>query len=140
MFVATSDEDVNRAVARSAARRHLFVNAAGDPEAGSIQMPALLRRGALLVAISTSGRSPGAARALRDDLARRFGREYSDYVAIIGAVRGRVLRCVGEGRDRRRRLRALLRAPILPLLRRGSAGAARAAARRAAGLTSRRAR
>ncbi len=136
VFAATSDEAVNNAVARAAWRRHLFVNVADDPEAGSLQMPALLRRGALVVAISTSGRSPGVARALRDDLARRFGSEYAAYVAIIGAVRGRLLRDVGDERERRRRLRALLRAPILPLLRRGSAGAARAAAWRAAGLAS----
>jgi len=133
VLAATSDLSVNRAVARAAARRRVFVNVADDPDSGSVQMPAIYRRGALLVAISTSGRSAGAARALRDDLARRLGPEYAAYVAILGGARARVLRSVSDRRERRRRLQALRRAPILPLLRRGAVAAARSVAWKAAG-------
>ncbi len=134
VVAATSDGAVNRAIARAARRRGLFVNVADDPVLGSLMMPAVLSRGPLRIAVSTSGESPALARALRDDLAHAFGAEYASYVRLVGEIRRR-LQAAGCGEaSMRRRYGRLLRAPLLDLLRRGRRAEARRAALRAAGL------
>lgn len=73
------------------------------------------------------------ARALRDDLAPRYGAEYGAYLTMIGALRRRLLATVSDRVERRHRYRRLLRAPLLPLLRDGRRAEARSLARTAAG-------
>jgi siroheme synthase-like protein len=133
-LAATSDPVTNRRVARDAGRLGLFVNVADDPGLCTLVMTAMLRRGDLLVAVSTAGQSPALARSLRDDLAVRIGPEYGEYVRIVGSIRRRLRASVGDPRDRARRLRRVLAAPLLARLRAGRRQEAWRAARRAAGL------
>ncbi|HEU4401597.1 MAG TPA: bifunctional precorrin-2 dehydrogenase/sirohydrochlorin ferrochelatase [Candidatus Polarisedimenticolia bacterium] len=135
VFATTSNPATNRAVARDAARRGIFVNVADDPSRCTLLVPAVLRRGALLLAVSTSGESPSLARALRDDLRRRLGPEYAAYVRILGGVRRLMRAAFADPVARERRARRLLKAPILPLLRTGRNAEARRAALRAVGLS-----
>ena len=51
-------------------------------------MPSLYRRGDLSIAVSTGGKSPAAARAIREDLEERYGREYAELTALLGAEQG----------------------------------------------------
>ncbi len=112
ILAATSDPATNRAVARAARRIGAFVGVADDPSLCTLFMPAVLRRGDLLVAVSTAGRSPGLARMLRDDLARRVGPEYASLVREVGSIRARLRRDIRDPRERARAIAELLRAPF----------------------------
>jgi uroporphyrin-III C-methyltransferase / precorrin-2 dehydrogenase / sirohydrochlorin ferrochelatase len=60
---------VNRAVARAAESRQLFVNAVDDTDSASAYLGAVLRKaGDVTAAISTAGRSPALAGLLREAL------------------------------------------------------------------------
>ena len=49
--------------------------------------PALVRRGDLLLTVSTNGRSPGLAARIRRQLAATFGAEWADRLSTIGRKR-----------------------------------------------------
>ena len=134
VIAATDRPGVNAAVAREARRRGLFVNRVDDAAGGSLMFPAMLARGPLMIAVTTSGESPVLARGLRDDLGRRYGAAHGAYVRLIGTIRRRILAVVASPAARERRFRRLLRAPILKLLREGRTRDARLAGLRAAGL------
>lgn len=134
VIAATSDAGVNRIVAREARRRRIFVNVVDQPDLGTCTVPAVHERGALVVAVSTSGTSPALARALKDRIGRRFGPEYAGYLRLLGTVRRRLRRRVADPDERERLLARLLRTPLLPLIRAGRARDARRAAGRAVGL------
>ena len=68
LVVSAATPDVNRQVADAAARRHLFVNAVDDPANASAYLGGVLRRDALTMAISTSGRAPALAGLIRQAL------------------------------------------------------------------------
>lgn len=65
VFAATNDREVNRFVAEAAVAEGIPVNVADAPAECSFLVPARIRHGDLQVAISTSGRSPRLAVALR---------------------------------------------------------------------------
>lgn len=91
VFAATDDETVNTMVAREAKERDIDVNVADAPDAGTFTMPASLRRGELLVTVSTGGRCPALAAEVRRELAETFGSEYEAVTDLLGAVREKLL-------------------------------------------------
>ena len=96
VFTATDDRAVNRAVAEEAKRLGILVCVANEPAEGTFASPSVVRRGDLLLTISTGGRSPALARRIRQDLEFRFGPEYADIIDIIGTFRENLLT---EGRE-----------------------------------------
>lgn len=91
VIAATGDADLNRRVAEMAQKRGLLVNAVDQPSDCNFIVPSILRRGDLVVSVSTSGKSPAFARKIRQDLEGRFGDEFESFLAVMGRLRERVL-------------------------------------------------
>jgi uroporphyrin-III C-methyltransferase/precorrin-2 dehydrogenase/sirohydrochlorin ferrochelatase len=70
-FAATSDPSTNRLVAGEARRRRIPVNVADVPEECTFILPAMVHGEGFTVAVSTGGKNPGAARAIREFLEER---------------------------------------------------------------------
>lgn len=117
-FAATDAPDVNRAVAREAESLGILVDIADAPERGSFTTPAILCQGDLLVTVSTGGKSPALAGRIRDELAKQFGPEYMEAVAILGAVREKLLTVPGNRTYNKAVLRTLADADLPGLIRR----------------------
>ncbi len=66
VFVATPDRTLNRRVSAEARRRRVPVNVADSPEECTFLLPAVVRGDEFTAAISTNGKNPGAAKALRE--------------------------------------------------------------------------
>lgn len=119
VFAATNDEDVNHQIFEQADRRGLMVNVVDDPEYCSFFVPAVVRRGDLSIAVSTSGRSPLLARRLREKLEVDFGPEYAIWVEILGECRARVLKSALNETDRKEVFKELIDSDLLSLLKEG---------------------
>ncbi len=68
LVVAAATPEVNRAVARAAETRCVFVNAVDDPPNASLYLGGVVRRGGVTFAVSTDGRAPALAGLLREGL------------------------------------------------------------------------
>jgi siroheme synthase-like protein len=66
--VAAAPPDVNRAVARAAEPRCLFVNAVDDLESATAYAGALVQRAGVTIAMSTDGKAPALAGLMREAL------------------------------------------------------------------------
>ena len=88
---ATDDKDLNRQIFNEADARGKLCNIADQPEACNFILPSVVHQGDLVIAISTSGKSPAFAKYLRKDLERKFGKEYADFLQLMGAVREKLL-------------------------------------------------
>jgi len=86
-FVATDDAGANAAVFGDARRAGVWVNAADDPAHSDFLIPAILRRGDLVVAVATGGASPALASSVRDEVAASITPDYADLVRIVAKVR-----------------------------------------------------
>lgn len=95
-------------LARAARAAGALVNVVDDVPNCDVAAPAVVRRGELLLTVSTGGRSPTLARLLREDLARRFGPEWAAVVEVLGEVRERSLGLLPDLRERAARWLAAL--------------------------------
>ncbi|MHB1302901.1 MAG: precorrin-2 dehydrogenase/sirohydrochlorin ferrochelatase family protein [Acidiphilium sp.] len=75
------------ALACAARAAGVLVNVEDMPEFCDFHSVAEVRRGDLLLTVSTRGQAPGLAGVIRRDLERRFGTEWQGRVAEIGALR-----------------------------------------------------
>jgi precorrin-2 dehydrogenase / sirohydrochlorin ferrochelatase len=89
--VATASPSLNGFIYREAARRGVLCNVVDVPEYCDFYYPAVVRRGDLQIAISTSGQSPSLAQKLRQQLERQFGAGYAQWVAELGETRRQIL-------------------------------------------------
>src|ERR1700693_1726647 len=85
--VATASPALNEFIYREAARRGVLCNVVDVPEYCDFYYPAVVRRGDLQIAISTSGQSPSLAQKIRQQLERQFGAGYAQWVAELGETR-----------------------------------------------------
>jgi precorrin-2 dehydrogenase / sirohydrochlorin ferrochelatase len=90
-IVATPSRSLNEAVYREAQRRRVLCNVVDVPELCDFFYPAVVRRGDLQIAVSTSGQSPSLAQRIRQDLEQQFGPGFATWVAELGATRREVL-------------------------------------------------
>ncbi|HEY3376621.1 MAG TPA: bifunctional precorrin-2 dehydrogenase/sirohydrochlorin ferrochelatase [Armatimonadota bacterium] len=123
VIAATDSAAVNAQIAAEAECRGIWVNVVDDPARCSLIMPAVVQRGALRIAISTAGASPTLARQLKDELEATYGPEYGDLVQLLWELR-RAWEPEANAADiafaRRREIwDAVLRLPLLDLLRGG---------------------
>lgn len=117
VIAATDDPEVNHAVYASGERLGVWVNSVDDPANCAFTVPARIRRGDLLVTISTAGRSPALSSWLRARLEAQFGPEYAGLLDILSEERT-ALKAAGrstEGLD----WQSALESGMLDLVREG---------------------
>lgn len=116
---ATDDMLVNRAVSVDAQSRNILVNVVDVPELCTFFVPAMVRRGDLVISVSTSGKSPALARRIRQRLESDFGSEYGELAALLGEVRSEVKARYPDISERNRAYLRILDSDVLDLLAAG---------------------
>jgi precorrin-2 dehydrogenase/sirohydrochlorin ferrochelatase len=89
LFVAGMPEGEARELAARARRAGVLVNVEDVLPLCDFHVPAIVRRGDLLLTASTGGQVPGLARALRESLAEEFGPEWTQRLKELSLARAR---------------------------------------------------
>lgn len=92
VIAATDKPAVQAQIAHEAAALPVLLNSVADPEVCDFQLPSTLRRGELLITVSTGGASPALAREIRKQLEEEFGWEYGAAVSLLARLREIVVR------------------------------------------------
>jgi precorrin-2 dehydrogenase / sirohydrochlorin ferrochelatase len=93
---ATDRSEVNRAVCEAAREQNIWVNIVDTPDACDFIAPAVVRRGALQLAISTGGHSPTLAKRIRMQLEESYGPEYGILLDKLGRERERIRQLIRD--------------------------------------------
>ncbi len=115
---ATNDEALNQRISRDAAERRILCNIADRPAVCNFILPAVIARGDLIITVSTSGRSPAFAKKLRRDLEAAFGEPYAEFLALMGAIRAKLLAEAHAPEAHKPLFEKLIAADLLDLVRR----------------------
>lgn len=124
VVAATDDEATNARVAAAAAARRIFVNVVDDAARSSVQLPAVVRRGLLQIAISTAGAAPMLARQVREQIETRFDDSWGALVALFERHRHTIRARLRDLPARRRWFSEVLRGSVPQRLRAGDTSAA----------------
>ncbi len=89
LFVAGLPEGEARDLAARARAQKVLVNVEDVLPLCDFHVPAIVRRGELLLTASTGGQVPGLARRLREILAEQFGPEWTGRLKELGTARAK---------------------------------------------------
>lgn len=118
VVAATDDKQLNHKVSERARERGLLVNAVDQPADCNFIVPSVVKRGDLLIAISTSGKSPALSKKIRRELERQFGREYETFLPLMGRLRKEILSKGLSQKENRRIFHEIVDSEILDALAR----------------------
>ncbi len=125
VVTATRDTELSRGIFRDAESSGVLASAVDDEPHCRFIYPAIHRQGGLIVAVSSSGRSPALASRLRDRFARDAGPEYARLLELLGELRSRLRERFPDFEDRKRICYELVDSAALDLLRAGDERGAR---------------
>src|SRR6266567_6339573 len=107
VVAATSSRDLHREIFRLAQKEGALCNVVDDPPLCDFYYPAVVRRGALQIAISTGGQSPALAQRLKREIEEQLPPEYEQWVEELGRKRERLFRRAIDSERRRHLLHRL---------------------------------
>jgi precorrin-2 dehydrogenase/sirohydrochlorin ferrochelatase len=110
---ATDDAEAQTEVASIAASKNILVNTVDKPELCTFIVPAILRRGDVTIAISTSGKSPSLAAALRSRFDCVLTEEVARTASVLGAVRHEVHERFPDSAERKRVFERIIESGIV---------------------------
>ncbi len=119
VFAATDNSIVQQQIKKEADSAGILVNVINDPGACSFQVPAMFRRGDLLLTISTCGASPALAARIRKELEQLYGKEYEVLLTLMAAVRKQIVVLNDDQNSHKLLFEKLLNSDILPVLKAG---------------------
>jgi precorrin-2 dehydrogenase/sirohydrochlorin ferrochelatase len=124
VIAATDDDETNRAVEEEARSGNLMLNVVDKPEQCNFYVPSSIRRGELMITISTGGRLPALAKRLREQLEEEFPREWEPALQLLGKARANVISRVKDEERKKQCLTDLAALDLVPLLQAGGPQAA----------------
>jgi precorrin-2 dehydrogenase/sirohydrochlorin ferrochelatase len=117
VIAATNDYSVNEKIYQQAEKQKIPVNVVDDPKHSSFIVPSLVKKGEIILAISTSGKSPALARFLRQKLEKVIGPEYIFLGKFLGKLRKWLFSKKIDSRERQRIFSLLVGERSLDLIR-----------------------
>ncbi len=121
---ATDQTEINHQVWEEASANRQLVNVVDDTPHCNFIAPAILRKGDLTIAISTSGKAPALAVRLKEQLQKEIGPEYERFLELAGQLREPIAHHVPDFETRKSLWYDLVDSDVLDLLARGDEPAA----------------
>jgi len=111
VFIAAGEAPFREAAAKAARQAGAVVNVVDHPALSDFHTPALVDRGAVVVAVGTAGSSPMLAALLRSDIEARVPPGAGRVAALFGAMRDQLRETLPDLDARRAFLREALTGP-----------------------------
>ena len=102
VIAATSDSEVNRQIYEDCRSLGILINVVDEPELCQFIFPSIVRRGELVIGISTSGHYPALSKAIRKQLEAQFPAEYEALLNRLGHFRREIYQIYPEFKVRKR--------------------------------------
>lgn len=119
VFAATDSPEIQQQISGDADRLGIPVNVIDSPGQCSFQVPATVQRGDLILAVSTSGKSPAVAAMVRHRLEDQYGPEYGLLLQLMGRLRGEVIAAASTAAKRKILFQNILHDDIVEWIREG---------------------
>ncbi len=121
----TKDKADNTAIYAACEARGILCNCVDDPDRCSLILPSVVRRGDLIIAISTSGTAPALGVRIKQKLNLEYGQEYTVFLEILRSMRSSITAGFKSFDLRKKLWYDLMDSAALELVKNGQPDAAR---------------
>jgi precorrin-2 dehydrogenase/sirohydrochlorin ferrochelatase len=116
-IAATDDDETNRVVRAEAKARGVLINVVDQPERCDFYVPSSIRRGELLLTVSSGGQLPALSKRLRRQLEAEFPGEWGPVLELLGSARAVVISTMADEDKRRQCLAELAGLDLVRIMR-----------------------
>lgn len=118
VIAATSSKEVNLKIEGYCKENRILCSIADDMKLSDFIQPSTIRRGSLVISVSTEGKSPALASKIKKEIEKKYTEEYAAYVDILGEIRELIQSRCSDINQRKELLREMLGLSMEELVRR----------------------
>ncbi|CEI74096.1 precorrin-2 dehydrogenase/sirohydrochlorin ferrochelatase family protein [Romboutsia hominis] len=115
VVAATNNKEVNRKIGIYCRENGKLVNVVDDIELSNFTVPSYVKRGDLLISISTGGKSPSLSSKIKKELEEKYDDSYEEYIDTLGELRKEIIKKYEDVSLRRKKLKALINLDLAEL-------------------------
>ncbi|WP_343346684.1 bifunctional precorrin-2 dehydrogenase/sirohydrochlorin ferrochelatase [Terrisporobacter petrolearius] len=112
VVAATNNKDVNHQIGTYCREYGKLVNVVDDVDLSNFTVPSFVKRGDLLISVSTGGKSPSLSAKIRKELEEVYDQSYEEYINLLGENRQIIVNNTQDIAERRKKLKELLNLSI----------------------------
>lgn len=109
IIAATGDPDTDQCIAEEAKKLGKAVNVASDPKLGNFYMPAVIKRGDVVIGVSTDGTSPVLARYIKEEIESHLSEQTQIISSQMAKLRDILREKFSDREDRKKISEGVLR-------------------------------
>lgn len=108
VIAATNDKKINHEIGVYCNQKGKLVNVVDDKELSNFTVPSYVKRGELLLSVSTGGNSPSLSVKIKRELEEKYDESYEEYVELLGLARKKIIEENKDIKERRKKIKALI--------------------------------
>ena len=108
VVAATNNKDINHKIGVYCNQNGKLVNVVDDKKLSNFTVPSYVKRGELLLSISTGGNSPSLSAKIKRELEETYDESYGEYIELLGLARKKIIEKNKDIKERRKKIKALI--------------------------------
>lgn len=108
VVAATNNRELNKIIGIDCRNSGKLVNVVDDINYSNYTVPSYIKRGDLLLSISTGGKSPSLSKKIKKELEEKYDDTYEEYINLLGNIRNSIIRKYEDISKRRKILNQLV--------------------------------
>lgn len=108
VVAATDDKELNEEIACICRKKSKLINVVDSRDLSDFIVSSYIKRGDLLIGISTGGKIPALSAKIRKDLEEVYDESFEEYVDILGELREKIIKKYEDKAERKEALKALV--------------------------------
>lgn len=112
VVATTDDKEVNEEIACICRKKSKLINVVDSRDLSDFTVSSYVKRGDLLIGISTGGKIPALSAKIRRDLEEIYDESFAEYVYLLGELREKIIKKYEDKTERKEMLKALVKLDI----------------------------
>ncbi|MPW26275.1 bifunctional precorrin-2 dehydrogenase/sirohydrochlorin ferrochelatase [Alkalibaculum sp. M08DMB] len=109
VIAATNSSDINEQIHEVCKAKNIFCNRVDNGNNSDYIVPSVIRRGDLIVSVSTSGKSPTLSINIKKKLEQYLDDDIEEYIHLLGVIREKVIKQEISDEEKKSTLKGLVK-------------------------------
>ncbi|MGO0884361.1 precorrin-2 dehydrogenase/sirohydrochlorin ferrochelatase family protein [Clostridioides difficile] len=108
IIAATDNKELNLEIGLYCRKNKKLVNVVDNVKISNFTVPSYVKRGDLLISVSTGGKSPSLSSKIKRELEEKYSEDYEEYLNVLGEIRKEVIKKYQDKNKRKSILNMLI--------------------------------